>query len=42
MIKEKIEKIIENNKSYYKWKTIIYSLPDVILKYIKKNLTFNS
>jgi len=35
IIKEKIEKMIDNNKLYSKWKNIIYSLPDLILKYIK-------
>ena len=41
IIKEKIEKMIENNKSYHKWKTIIYSLPDLILKYIKNIFDIN-
>ena len=39
MIKERIEKMIENNNS--KWENIIYSLPDVILKYIKNIFDIN-
>jgi len=39
MIKERIEKMIENNNS--KWKNIIYLLPDVILKYINNIFNIN-
>ena len=39
MIKERIEKMIENNNS--KWENIIYLLPDVILKYIKNIFDIN-
>jgi hypothetical protein len=41
MIKEKIEKIINNNKSYYKWTIIRYSLPELVLKYIKNIFDIN-
>ena len=41
IIKEKIEKMIENNKSYYKWTIIRYTLPDLILKYIKNIFDIN-
>ena len=41
MIKERIEKMIENNKSYYKWTIIRYSIPNLILKYIKNIFDIN-
>ena len=41
IIKEKITNMIDNNKSYFKWKNIIYPLSDIILKYIKNIFNIN-